>query len=271
MENASKALLIAGGILLAMLVVSLLFFSWGRFSAYYSNQDEFSLIDDVVEFNLQFTGYQGREVYGYELISLSNKIADYNMRFSNAAGARNDERYNKIVIKIDFQGKQDQFRYRNDGTRNSRHSLFVKRLYENQGIENIIETATGIERAAGGSEIATKLSKGIDSLILSDEQIASNFENKNITPIQSKQVALDNFNSIVINQNKIEGYKSNPNLIEKNYDQMVKYLQGEADVMKYYEYYQFKKGIFSCANTDVHYDRVTNRVSEISFKFEKLD
>ena len=46
----------------------------------------------------------------------------------------------------------------------------------------------------------------------------------------------------------------------------------DADVMKYYEYYQFKKGIFKCESTDITYDQPTGRVSTIKFTFtEKIE
>jgi hypothetical protein len=40
MENASKALLIAGGVLMAMLTISLLLFAWGKFSDFYKEDDQ---------------------------------------------------------------------------------------------------------------------------------------------------------------------------------------------------------------------------------------
>ena len=55
MENASKAILMAGGMLLTILIVSLLVFAWNTFSNYYSQKDSIDEIDDVTEFNLQFT------------------------------------------------------------------------------------------------------------------------------------------------------------------------------------------------------------------------
>ena len=73
MENASKALLMAGGILLVMLIIALLIFSWSKFTEFYSNDDELTEIDNISKFNLQFTNYENRDVYGYELISLANK------------------------------------------------------------------------------------------------------------------------------------------------------------------------------------------------------
>ena len=74
MENASKALLIAGGVLLTMLVVGVIVFARERFSEYYSSQSAIKDIDNTAEFNKQFTNYERTNVTGNELISLINKV-----------------------------------------------------------------------------------------------------------------------------------------------------------------------------------------------------
>ena len=83
MENASKALMIAGGVILAMLIIAVLVFAWGQFSEYFERDKDLSEINDVTEFNLLFTNYDRDDVRGYDILSLANKVADYNFRFSN--------------------------------------------------------------------------------------------------------------------------------------------------------------------------------------------
>ena len=132
MENASKALLMAGGILLVMLIIALLIFSWSKFTEFYSNDDELTEIDNISKFNLQFTNYENRDVYGYELISLANKVADYNMRYSNAEGAQNDEKYKKITMNVDLKSQKQAF------CKHSTNTLFTFNSYTIEGIQNII-------------------------------------------------------------------------------------------------------------------------------------
>ena len=107
MENASKALLMAGGVLLAMMVIAFALFAWGKFGEFYDSKDELKDVEDVAKFNEQFTAYQRNDVHGYELISLANKVADYNFRFSNYTAAdaadrnaQNDQKYNPITMII---------------------------------------------------------------------------------------------------------------------------------------------------------------------------
>lgn len=267
MENASKALLIAGGMILVMLIIGLLIFAWGKFSDFYTNKDDLAEITDTSEFNSQFTGYERKDIHGYELISLANRISDYNMRFSNLSDAYNDERYKPITMTIDIKGNADKFRLEvtaNDGitiTSQSQHSFFYyynNRLMEQStsknDILNFIKTATSIETHYRNSTTASKLAKSINSLILSKQQIEYNKTARNMTEEQSKRSAVDNYKAIIGSETDI------------TYENMVNELTSSSgDIMKYYEYYQFKKGIFEC--TGITYDNVNSRVNSISFKF----
>ena len=269
MENASKALIIAGGILLTMAIVGLVIFAWNRFSDYYKNDDNLAEIDDLTKFNLQFTNYQRDDIHGYELVSLANKVFDYNTRRSNAAGNKSNEWYNAITMTIDFKGMQNKFRYSNDLT--SRELLFKNGIYSNNGIDNFIHTATGIEEVYGGADTATKLAKSIDSLILTQDQIDYNQNYKKMSPANSKWKAVQAYISISKDKSILGGKKINETISEYEinniYSNMQRKLTNDASIMKYYEYYQFKRGIFKCTSTDITYDQSTGRVSTIKFTF----
>lgn len=269
MENASKALIIAGGILLTMAIVGLVIFAWNRFSDYYKNDDNLAEIDDITKFNLQFTNYQRDDIHGYELVSLANKVFDYNTRRSNAIGNKSNEWYNTITMTIDFKGMQNKFRYSNDIT--SRELLFKNGIYSNNGIDNFIHTATGIEEVYGGADTATKLAKSIDSLILTQDQIDYNQNYKKMSPANSKWKAVQDYISISKDKSILGGKKINETISEYEinniYSNMQRKLTNDASIMKYYEYYQFKRGIFKCTSTDITYDQSTGRVSTIKFTF----
>jgi len=102
MENAAKALLMAGGMLLAILLVSLLLYAWGLFSKYQSSQDSLAEIEDTAKFNEQFTAYDRNDVQGYELLSLLNQIIDYNERKTTDSINGNSDNYKYISITIDM-------------------------------------------------------------------------------------------------------------------------------------------------------------------------
>ena len=228
MENASKALIMAGSVLLAIMVIALLLFARGKFSDFYQNDDELSDVDNIYKFNLQFANYENRNVYGYEIISLSNKVVDYNTRYSNAEGAQ--------------------------------------KSYSINGIENIINKAEFIESKYGSKKATTDIAKSIDSLILSESQLEYNQNYRHMSEIESKVYSLELYNRLTDGE-KITGYQNNgDSAVLRAYDNMVEDLKGTANIMAYYEFYQFKRAIFKC--TGITYDdEVTGRVSSISFEF----
>ena len=80
MENASKALLMAGGILIALLVLGALLLMFNQLSDYQRSNTELLNRSQISEFNSQFTQYARNDLQGYDLISLINKVVDYNRR-----------------------------------------------------------------------------------------------------------------------------------------------------------------------------------------------
>lgn len=280
MENASKALLIAGGILMVMMIIGLLAFSWSKITDFYNKDNEFAEMKNVSKFNLQFTNYQRDKVYGYELISLANRVADYNMRYSTVG--KNDENYNPISMKFTMTKEQaDQLQFNDfikipniDGkiqkistTKLFRYTEYVQSQSSNQIVEQIFNRAINTEEIYGNSTIATKLAKSINSLILSDEQLKYNEENRNMSRWNSWTNSLITYNRIVNKKNRIDFDDTNQESIADAYEKMIDTLLNDANIMQYYEYYQFKRGIFECGENDIKYDSVTGRVSSISFKF----
>ena len=263
MENATKALLMAGGVLLVMLVIMLFLFSWGKYSEFYTNKDDLAEITNIAQFNLQFTNYENRDVYGYELISLANKVADYNMRYSNVEGAENNQKYNpiKLTILLSDEYIKKCFWY---GDGNYNPHLFSEGRIEQSGIsnriQNIISTAANITKFYRNENTANKLAKSINSLILYDQhgnpnaQLQYNMNVKKMTEEESKAGALYTYKSI-----------TNDNTVN-TYEEMVNKVKNTASIYQYYEYAQFKKGIFEC--TSIEYDDdVTGRVKTINFNF----
>ena len=73
MENASKALLMAGGVLIALLVLILLIRSFGNVVFFQKVQLSEEEQAQLVKYNEQYTKYVGQYVYGTEVITLVNK------------------------------------------------------------------------------------------------------------------------------------------------------------------------------------------------------
>lgn len=73
MENASKALLMAGGILIAVIIIALLVRSFTTVSMFQKAKLTEEEQAQLVAFNEQYTKYLGQYVYGTEVISVINR------------------------------------------------------------------------------------------------------------------------------------------------------------------------------------------------------
>lgn len=78
MENASKALLMAGGVLIAIIVISIgvfLFLSYGEIG---SNYEETTATNEVMKYNTNFTKFLGRQDITIQEIVSTISFADNN-------------------------------------------------------------------------------------------------------------------------------------------------------------------------------------------------
>lgn len=73
MENASKALLMAGGILIAILIIAILVRSFKSVSIFQKAKLSEEEQAQLVAFNEKYTKYLGQYVYGTEVRTLMNK------------------------------------------------------------------------------------------------------------------------------------------------------------------------------------------------------
>lgn len=80
MENASKALLIAGGILIAMLVLSIGVILITSFNGIGSSYDQTLSAQQIQKFNSRFIKFEERQdITMQEIVSLVNYVKDYNL------------------------------------------------------------------------------------------------------------------------------------------------------------------------------------------------
>lgn len=91
MENASKALLIAGGMLLAILIITLLVRSFNSVSEFQRAKLTEEEQAQLVAFNEQYTKYLNQYVYGTEVITVINKSLN--------------NKSHEITISIKFNGE----------------------------------------------------------------------------------------------------------------------------------------------------------------------
>jgi len=127
MENASKALIMAGAILIAIMIISLgilIFSKMGGSAKEIANMDE----QEIAAFNSKITPYLGESVSGSQV----NALLQYCLS-NNMAAANSGETYKYIVVDYEYRAI--------DGAR--------KRLDENSQTYTRVETSGKTYKANG--------------------------------------------------------------------------------------------------------------------------
>ncbi len=120
MENASKALLMAGGILIALLILGALIMMFTSLQDYQNTNDAQTKNSQIAQFNNQFEPYNKDNLTLMELKSVYNKIESNNTQhpeykiehninealLKNKAGLSNDD-YNKFLTPNGFRTIDD--------------------------------------------------------------------------------------------------------------------------------------------------------------------
>lgn len=244
MENASKALIMAGTILIAIMVVSLFFLMFNSLSDYQATNQKTTAEQQVVAFNNEYAGYARDNVRGTELVSLLNKVIDYNERKAEIEGVSGNEgesiAFKPITVKVRINDSKSLIS-NPDGEK----KLFTKNFYQissntqNSDLKSILEWAQEVQNNYGRDSIQGLVSN-TTAIFLKNEKD----ENK-------QKEAVKKYNSLVSGKYQVTDYKQ---------------LQNDKDlVYRYYEFTQFKRAYFKC--TETKYDKNTGRIIEMEFEF----
>ena len=274
MENASKALIMAGGLLIAILLVSLLLYAWSMMSKYQASKNEIKNIEDVAKFNEQFTNYDRDDVEGYEIISLANRVADYNNKYSSASDSKNDIKYNPITITIkignsqtikDYFTRDDNIRFFKD--QNGILTTIIQSKVYNQ-IEELIEKAGDMASIYGGEEALSSITKNIQSIFRTNAELDQLVNSqKNITKQGLKVESIKKFNALLKNSTLALPYDDAH--VDSSYNTLMTNTNYYENAYKYYEYKQFKRAVFKCNNVTYDTAKGTGRVTSMEFEFTK--
>ncbi len=80
MENATKALLMAGGVLIAILIISIAVFLFTTYGSLGQSYEQTLSKTEIQKFNGNFTKFEGREdISIQEIVTLTNFVRDYNI------------------------------------------------------------------------------------------------------------------------------------------------------------------------------------------------
>ena len=213
MENASKALLIAAGVLVGVILITMIMYGYDQIAGYYRAKEEQQQIEQLAEFNNQYLVYYKDNVRGSDLVSLVNKIMDFN-------ALNNEQEEIQISIKLSENSsdkeKAKMFYYKYDENQDVK-LVKLTEVYTQNNINTILNKAYEID-GEYMQPIATKLSSNMSTLM---------GENSRKTP---------------------EELFAELKIVPENYGGVDKIRK---DILQYYQYLQFKRAHFDC--TDLKY------------------
>lgn len=293
MENATKALLIAAGVMVGVMILSLLMIGYNEISSYYATREEIEATKQLTEFNKTFENFNRTNIRGTDLITFLNKVIDYNERYAY----REEQNYNRITVNIAIE---------HDGVSNVwRDNMLYPNTQQTEwiinqtqpSINNISpETATlSVKRAADARLIAItnvetdlidfakmpevqgglgitisadklqKLAANISNIILDSDHISQLNVNTQHNEIQQRyrraKLIKDILNIDITYDNEAAGQEDS---ISKNRINKIQQM-----ARKYYQYQQFKRAYFDCkADNGVIYDNNTGRIERINFEIQ---
>lgn len=249
MENASKALIMAGSMLIALMILGALLLMFSNLSSYQEVHTQSTREDQVIEFNNQFETYNRTDVRGNDLLSLVNRAINYN-RTNSYKGTENNDKgqetgYTPITIKFEIRKEDyDQLLTTPDGD----NKLITGKSYTIDGTTNTFENEISeeITRIEGiyGKENLNQIVTAMSKIFI---------DNKSTE--QEKTEAFNTYNKLSPKKQNVTGF---PDLANK-----------KNDIYEYYEYVQFKRLYFDCkqdnGNSGVTYDKNTGRITAMNF------
>lgn len=261
MENATKALLIAAGILLTIMILSIILVAYNQISDYYKSESEMVVAQQLEEFNKQFENYNRKNIRGNDIISLMNKIVDYNERQVYQAGSG----YKRIEATLEMGNDNilNQFKYSTHTAWDLNPFLKQKITNKNSSDQELVNITETIKYLSTYFQ-----SEGVTLTDLEFQVLASNASN--ILLSNSEEIGLDEYSkSKREKRDKILkkigiNIELDSNLIPKDQSANSRMNKVKSITNRYYQYMQFKRACFDC--TGVKYDTETGRVYEMTFK-----
>lgn len=223
MENASKALLMASGILIALMIVGALLLMFGQLGNYQSARTTATKNSQLVKFNMDFERYlDDKGISGADIVTLANKIVDYNNKEGTVNEATNSVNYSiKMSLTVsNMDSFRRQYAYTNDSD-----AIFQSPTYtisKDNNNNSFYDALNNYSTHANNKDLLKKLSS-----------IYSKYGND----------GEDKMKEILIAENKnlYQNWRLNGNTFPT-----------EKDIINYKEYTEFKTSTFKIAQDPVY-------------------
>ena len=135
MENASKALIIVGGMLIAIMVASLFVYLFTTYGNYAENMYDRINQRQITEANNEYTKYEGASDNTiYDVVTVANKAKDHNTSLELTAGERG-------YIRVGISGENSNIQELNNEKINE---LLQKYADETRFNCSVLETSEGL-------------------------------------------------------------------------------------------------------------------------------
>lgn len=272
MENATKALLIAAGMLLAVMILSIAAITYKQVSSYYSEKQDIIFEEQAGKFNKRFEDYNRERIRGSDIVSLVNMVIDYNTNESFETGT-NYKRIKLEINMIDNSSVMNQFRFITSQNSASDYGIpsYKSILPDNNKISN-----AGATNTVTGDQLSLKtLTNQINKMIADNSSLG--FSDSTLQRLST------NISNIVLLseiENRVEGdtatdYEKSQitkrtqlikNILKLKDNQIntANMVKIKTATCQYYEFTQFKRAYFDCE--EIKYDEETGRVCEMKFK-----
>lgn len=240
MENASKALVMAGAILITIMVLGMFIFFFAQLKEFPEQQDEAKKLAQVSKFNQEYESYYKKKMYGTDVVTIMNKVITNNKKYADSITGRYNIEKDNYFIDVEITLLKDVISY----------ATQYKEVSESNGlIDNIPYDKGTIKGYVNGNKknektfiLGTKLKKGKINLLTKD-----NFQYFSNTSLEKFFSDGETYKiQLTSGENKADKFD------EFNY------------TMVYSGFTEFKRKYFEC--TGIEYDVETARVSKISFK-----
>lgn len=241
MENASKALLMAASVLIALVIIGAFMLMMSNLTDYQDKSYQSTADAQTTEFNNQYITYAKDDVRGSDMISLMNKVVDYNNR-------KTAEGYTEMQINITISSD-----IRKNLTYDGKNRLVTANTYTEDTIDDIVGQPTSITNSISGGKIRDienkyqqKYANQLSSEISNIETI---LKDKTLDTTSKKNQAFDQEKWLPKNAETYGGVN-----------------QIYQDALVYYEYVQFKRTNFKCITNGTKYDTNTGRIIKMEFE-----
>ena len=248
MENASKALIMAASVLIAIVIISAFVLMMSNLTSYQESSYQSNLSAQIAEFNNQYTTYDRSNIRGSDMISLMNKVSDYNTRYTGEEG------FTKMQITVRMNGYNDELAF--DGT----NRIITQSEYTQDNIYLIVGQPT-LKTVNGSNAVTSEVTSGPIRAI--ENKYQQKYCNQLSSEISNIQFIMESdiYRTTSEKNQAFDDEKILPNPASSYGEISVIY----EDALKYYEYIQFKRAYFDCVG-EPEYDNNTGRILKMEFE-----